>query len=466
MCCEELLIRCKTLLISSTNINPDISQLILEFKNACDEISHVVISEENISIPRSKFPLCDFNFKKRGDKTKKIDSGGFGGIIQSERGGSGGEVIASKVLSPELNIGMFLMETFVSTTVAASNNEYLLPSLGIKLMPSKNAYITMPLGVCNLSELINFTSPNKYLRKLKSKSHIQNDVKVEWSGRIINAVRSLHENNIVHGDLKLSNVVMTSKSPKHTLILREYFECVGRVKRISNDVNVEIIDCVCRLTSLISQKFLTPRLGDFGLSTPSVSNRLHSAFTLNFRAPEEWNYEKNKILTDRRASDLWSLGLVIYAIFYESNLFSINIYAFSKLSFDGKISEIKKICTKVSGSGGDIIHDDCVGAAINGGVGPPPLRGEIANFNFDKTEWSKISLNVRQLIVNLIQFNPERRLSLTGCLEKLNMDVPKLSKISLSERCDDEISKVVLRGDKFTLSYNEMKQLFIQNRAW
>lgn len=208
--------------------------------------------------------LFDPDAKKYYKKGKKLGGGGFGEVfelIDSETG----EIRAVKVISlkklesPQSNEA-YLNEYKFNNSL---NYKYICKCYNT-FKDNDNAYFILEY------------QPNKTLNELISNRYSLSEIEIKhYCYELLLAIEYLHNRNIIHRDIKLSNVLLSDK--------------------------------------------MEVKLCDFGLA---IGNNAITSKTIcgtpNYIAPEILNYKNGNYSF---GIDIWSFGIILYSLFYKKTPF-------------------------------------------------------------------------------------------------------------------------------------------------
>ena len=209
--------------------------------------------------------LLDPDTKKYYKKGKKLGGGGFGEVfelidIETE------EIKAVKVISlkklenPQSNQA-YLNEYKFNNSL---NYKYICKCFNT-FKDNDNAYFILEY------------QPNKTLNELISNRHSLYEIEIKhYCYELLLAIEYLHNRNIIHRDIKLSNVLLSDK--------------------------------------------MEVKLCDFGLAigNNSITNKTICG-TPNYIAPEILNYKNNTNYSFE--IDIWSFGIILYSLYYKKTPF-------------------------------------------------------------------------------------------------------------------------------------------------
>jgi calcium-dependent protein kinase len=241
------------------------------------------------------------------------------------------------------------------------------------------------------SDAVNYYIVNEYCSegdlhlKIQNFNHLTEDVVKNLMKQIFSAVAYLHSKGIIHGDLKLENILIDTSN---------YYEINQSLKRSSLEGNVTEFD-----------EYFDIKLIDFGCSKFFTKDQKLSDIigTCLYIAPEV-------VLNDYdEKSDLWSCGVIMYILlsgkapFYVKNYDEImeNIKK-GKFTFDFPIFK------KVSKSAIDLIklllnYDPKKRITARQALNHSWFRKEFDEFNIIDLNYSQVVLN------NLKNFNAEQK---------------------------------------------------------
>lgn len=177
--------------------------------------------------------------------------------------------------------------------------------------------------------------------------------------QLISAVNYLHSQNVIHGDLKLENILIDS------LILRKKLSFVSSIKKDGLDL-IESLQTKCENFSKFEIKLI-----DFGCSkifTQSQKRFSDIIGTVFYVAPEVLANDYSE------KSDIWSCGVIMYLLLC------------GRMPFTGETDE-------------DIADNI--------------TRGE---FNFEHKEFDKVSCHAKDLIEKMLTYNQNERPSASQIL--------------------------------------------------
>ena len=209
--------------------------------------------------------LFDPDSKKYYKKGKKLGGGGFGEVfelIDSETG----EIRAVKVISlkklenPQSNEA-YLNEYKFNNSL---NYKYICKCYNT-FKDNDNAYFILEY------------QPNKTLNELIGNRYSLHEIEIKhYCYELLLAIEYLHNRNIIHRDIKLSNVLLSDK--------------------------------------------MEVKLCDFGLAigNNSITNKTICG-TPNYIAPEILNYKNGTNYSFE--IDIWSFGIILYSLFYKKTPF-------------------------------------------------------------------------------------------------------------------------------------------------
>ena len=183
-----------------------------------------------------------------------LGKGSYGTVYLCHDNNSGQEYAVKCIKSKKLGVPA-LMECMIMSSIYHPN---LNSAIKISFV-SKKIYILQELAISDL-------------KVYRRKNIISEDICHRWIFMLIQAVYCLHSNNIIHGDIKASNVLVYD----------------NRIK-----------------------------LTDFTLSTKSNWSNKHLVCTASHRPLEVWLGDK----WDKKV-DIWALGCTIYELIYGKNLFT------------------------------------------------------------------------------------------------------------------------------------------------
>ncbi|MDT8348046.1 MAG: serine/threonine-protein kinase, partial [Flavobacteriaceae bacterium] len=134
---------------------------------------------------------------------------------------------------------------------------------------------------------------------IKTNPHIDFDKRSEIVLQIMNGVEHLHQNGLVHRDLKPGNIM---------IVVRE---------------NGDVV----------------PKITDFGLSkhTDNNASRFQSSFaggTIQYSSPEQIRGEEYK-----RNTDWWSFGVIAYEVFTGERLYNVSGISSASIEWQNQVSE-------------------------------------------------------------------------------------------------------------------------------
>jgi serine/threonine protein kinase len=191
-----------------------------------------------------------------------VEKGAYGAVYTCKENRDTGTTMAIKCIETDTNGIPCLMEASI---MSIFSHPYLNRAIRIQTT-SKMLYIISDLAISDLS---------KWTRRDKG-GHMPNPTQLrKWTHSLIQAVACLHRENIIHGDIKGSNVLLFQDG--------------------------------------------TIKLSDFTLATMkwlSAPERRHTVFTCTHRPMEVWlNREWDQ------EADIWALGCTLYEIAYGELLF-------------------------------------------------------------------------------------------------------------------------------------------------
>lgn len=178
---------------------------------------------------------------------ERIGIGSYGSVFKCLN--EYGETLAVKVIKKPSLFEAAIMSTIYSP--------YLNRAMKIQILNNK-MYIVQELAICDI-------------KSYKDQYVISNDLMVKWIYEISRGIQYLHRENIIHGDIKSSNVLLYPGD---------------RVK-----------------------------LSDFTLSTKRNWNKNYRPCTNTYRPIEGWSNNWDLPL------DIWSFGCTIYYMIFGKNLF-------------------------------------------------------------------------------------------------------------------------------------------------
>mmetsp|Transcript_19193 Transcript_19193/g.31484 ORF Transcript_19193/g.31484 Transcript_19193/m.31484 type:complete len:493 (+) Transcript_19193:2-1480(+) len=193
-----------------------------------------------------------------------LGKGGFAKVYSAKRRGEKGGRVAIKVfdkswLAEKRLLGRVEQEVGLHRSLGAHPNVVKFFS---SFQDKKHLYIV--LEICAGGNLFQYLKKNKPLEPSRIK---------RWFGQIVSGLKFLHDNDVVHRDLKLSNMLITSED--------------------------------------------TIKIADFGLAARIRDYEHHTICgTPNYMAPEVRHHNrKSGVSYDAMQADLWSLGCLLYALF-------------------------------------------------------------------------------------------------------------------------------------------------------
>lgn len=131
------------------------------------------------------------------------------------------EVVAIKAIPVKnLNEKLYKQIELEIKALRKANSPYVVKLYDV-LRTENNIYLIMEF--CGGGDLENYVKDN-----LKVKEELAR----MWISQIIDAFINLHENNIMHRDLKLANILLTSKSEDATIRVADF----GFAKILQNDL--------------------------------------------------------------------------------------------------------------------------------------------------------------------------------------------------------------------------------------
>jgi serine/threonine protein kinase len=211
-----------------------------------------------------------------------IGEGGYGKIYYVTLTNSkGSETKAMKCILPSSKNGLnSIMEVFIQRYV---KSDYLVDSKCAEIDKNGRIRIIQDIFVGDLRKIVckNQHSPSPQVLK-------------RWCWELLCAVNHLHETNILHGDIKASNVLLCSDK--------------------------EEVSAACRVLEKYSRYLEGShiKLADFGLSVflPSSKHQVRSIddfmhYTTSHRAPEVWSKTGWSL-----PADVWALGCTFYEFAY------------------------------------------------------------------------------------------------------------------------------------------------------
>ena len=247
--------------------------------------SHKGIELEELDLPYLKdSPLIYISLDNKGFNNinyyyeykiiKPIKSGGFAEVLLGEH-----VLTHNLVAIKKTNIKHFSTEELYNLSREGRLISNLVHPNIIKIY----SFYTYENYLYNVMEL---AKGGELTQLINSKEQIPETKIKDIFKQIYNAVKYLHNRNIIHRDLKTNNIVFLDEEKTHVAII------------------------------------------DFGISSTSCGGDVLKAGTLKYLPPEIFNGEnfKNSIKID-----MWALGVILYLLY------------FKKFPYDGKdFSEIKK----------------------------------------------------------------------------------------------------------------------------
>lgn len=149
---------------------------------------------------------------------------------------------------------------------------------------------------CKLGGLVQLI--NDRLSSNPSSAHLQENEVIKMFCDVCEGLAELHENGIIHRDLKIENILIDNSEPDKK-----------RAAPNPNSINYVLCDF-----GSATKKIFDRRLTNSAQQVQLVADEIQKYTTLSYRSPEMVDLYSNKLITTK--SDIWALGCLLYKICY------------------------------------------------------------------------------------------------------------------------------------------------------
>ncbi|SOV19320.1 serine/threonine protein kinase, putative [Plasmodium sp. gorilla clade G2] len=220
--------------------------------------------------------------------------------------------------------------------------------------------------------------------------------------KIVQGLKYMHKNNIAHRDLKPENIFLCK------IQISQKEKTLIRVGKLPSCIEYDL------------------KIGDFGACCVNEKDKLHYDIvgTLSYAAPEVLNCN-NKNGYNSEKADIWSLGIILYAML------------FGLLPYDSEDKDVKEAYNEI-------------------------IKKKIV---FPKNRVNKFSTSVRNLLLAMLNINPQNRLSLDEVIKHEWLAGTAKSRLEMSninKKINFPLSSTVgypIYSNKNIIDYNIYKRL-------
>jgi serine/threonine protein kinase len=262
------------------------------------------------------------SYSRRPTVSSAVAKGGYGSLYRGHLTADASEqwkpeVIIKHVKSSDRERGSDMLNELTIMFDLAASSRFLMPGLACKIeQRTSEIRIAMPVGIGDMA---------KILRRSRIKSRSTATFK-RWVYEIVGGIAELHENGIVHADVKPGNMVLfpVTMQPLVSSLIQDAL-CAPEDSLVVRAANVAL-------------SLTTVRLSDFGISvfakrpeSGTLERGHRQSYTPLYRPPEVWRDEQWSY-----ESDIWALGCSLYEILFGRTLFPDQRGVASVAVADGK----------------------------------------------------------------------------------------------------------------------------------